>query len=381
MSTKRNVIAHVSTYPPRECGIAIYTKDLVESLGSDRFAHLVLAIDDKRPSYRYSHPVGFVINADIRSDYIRAVDFLNESRASVVSLQHEYGIFGGDWGRYVLDLSSALEKPLVTTFHTVLRDPPKLAKEILSELASKSKYVVVTLRKAAQLLTDAYDVQESKVKVIPHGASLAAQRDPSVEKKRLGLSGRRIMSTVGFVSPAKGIRYGIRALKSLVKEYPDIVYIVVGETHPTLRRHEGEAYRKMLLDLTTDLGLTKHIAFVNRFVSERELAMYLNIADVYVAPYQGRDQVSCGTLTLAMASGKAIVATPTPFAKETLTPNRGLFCEFNDARSIARQVHRILSNPSLKRTLEVRAKQYGKRVGWEQTAEKYAELFSKVAKA
>ncbi len=371
------VVAHISTYPPRECGIAVYTKDLVESLVFSRFTHIVLALDYNKPRYKYSCPVSFIINAVSPSDYTDAAEFLNKSPTSVVSLQHEYGIFGGDWGRYILRLSTSLEKPLITTFHTVLRRPPPLAKEILTELASASKYVIVTLRKAARLITNVYDVPQSKVRVIQHGAPLVGQRDPSAEKIQLGLSGRWIISTVGFVSPAKSIEYGIRALRTLVKEYPNIIYIVVGETHPVLKQYEGEAYRKKLEDLVRDLALTQHVTFVNRFVSEDELAMYLNVADVYIAPHVSRDQVSSGSLTRAIASGKAIVASPTPFAKETLSPKRALFCEFDDAKSIARQVHRILSNPSLKQRLESRAKQYGRRIGWQQAAEKYAKLFNR----
>lgn len=381
MKTKRGVTAHISTYPPRECGIGIYTKDLIESIGFSRFTHHVLAVDDGRPSLKYGRPVSFVIRAKITSDYSRAAEFLNKSPTSVVSLQHEYGVFGGDWGKNILDLSWSLEKPLVTTFHTVLRNPPKLAREILSELASKSKFVVVTLKKAAQLITNVYDVPERKVRIIRHGAPLAIQRDPSAEKERLGLSRRRIISTVGFISPAKGIRYGLRAVKTLVKEYPDIIYVIVGETHPTLKRHEGEAYRRMLKDLTRDLDLDRHVMFVNRFVSEEELTMFLNIADVYLAPYQGRDQVSSGTLTRAIASGKAIVATPTPFAREMLFPKRGLLCKFDDVASITRQTSRILGDPSLRRSLEVQARSCGKRIGWQKVAEKYVEIFDGIIKA
>ena len=377
-NVERPVIAHISTYLPRKCGIGFYTKQLLDSMGSSRFNHLIVAVDDAKPRYQYDNPVRFVINASVPSDYVDAAEFLNKSQTSVVSLQHEYGIFGGDLGRYVLDFSSSLKKPLVTTFHTVLRNPSRPARMILSELASRSSYVVVTLRKAAQLIADVYGVLKSKVRVIQHGAPLATERDPSVEKKQLCLSGRLILSTAGFLSPAKGIQYGIRAVKTLGKKYPNIIYIVVGETHPSIRSHEGEAYRKRLRDLTSDLGLAQQVMFINRFVSEEELAKFLRVADVYVAPYLGRDQVSSGTLTRAIAYGKPIVATPTLFAKETLALERGLFCKFEDAKSIARQVDRILSDPTLKRRLEVRAKRYGKRVGWQQAADNYAKLFNKV---
>jgi glycosyltransferase involved in cell wall biosynthesis len=373
----RILVAHISTYPPRKCGIALYTKTLMESIGEDRFHHLVLAIDDGEPHCQYDQSVRLVINPNSSAEFIEAARFLNKSEASVVSLQHEYGIFGAEWGSHILDLTSSLEKPLITTFHTVLSKPPQLARQVLGELASASKYVVATLRRAARLLVDVYEVPEGKVRIIQHGAPAPTYRDPFVEKAQLGLSERRIALTLGFLSPAKGIEYSLRAVRTLLKDYPDLVYMVVGETHPSLKREEGEAYRTRLEDLTSDLGLSQSVRFIDRFVSEEELAMFLGIADVYIAPYRGRDQVSSGTLTRATASGKAIVATPTPFARESLIPRRGLLCKFDDAESIVRQVSRILSSPSLRRRLEVGAKQYGTRVGWRQAAEKYAKLFEK----
>lgn len=376
----RVVLAHVSTYPPRECGIASYTKALVESIGHKRFVHWVLAIGDGKRCYQYDQSVRLVIDADNSSEFVKAARFLNESEAAAVSLQHEYGIFGGEWGSHILDLVSRLEKPLITTFHTVLRTPPPAARKILGELACASKYVIVTLRRTARLLVDVYDVPEGKVRIIQHGAPVQTYHEPLMEKTRLGLTGRRIALTSGFLSPAKGIEYALRAVKILLKDLPDLLYIVVGVTHPSLKQEEGEAYRKTLEDLEGELGLSQNVRFVDRFVSEEELGIFLSITDVYIAPYRGRDQVSSGTLTAATAYGKAIVATPTPFARETLTPGRGLLCKFDDGESIARLVGRILSNPSLRRRLEVGARQYGARVGWEQAAEKYAKVFEKALK-
>jgi glycosyltransferase involved in cell wall biosynthesis len=217
----RVVLAHVSTYPPRECGIASYTKALVESIGHERFIHLVLAIDDGKPRYRYNQSVRLVINANNSSEFVEAARFLNESERAVVSLQHEYGIFGGEWGSYILDLVSSLEEPLVTTFHTVLRRPPQVARKILTELAWSSKYVVATLRTAAKLLVDVYDVPSGKVRIIQHGAPAQTYHDPATEKTQLGLTGKRIAVTLGFLSPAKGIEYSLRAVKMLLKEFPE----------------------------------------------------------------------------------------------------------------------------------------------------------------
>ena len=373
-------IAHVSTYPPRECGIALYTKDLVQSMGHNGFVHDVLAVDDFKLNCKYTRPVSFVINASNPSEYGKAADLLNQSDCSVVSLQHEYGIFGGAWGRHILEFTRSLQKPLVTTFHTVLKDLPQLASRIFVDLTSKSRYVVVTIGKAAQLITEVYNVPVEKVKIIPHGAPLTFRCNPYVEKARLGLSGRTIVSTVGFLSPAKGVDCAINAMKIMVEKHPSILFLVVGETHPTLRQQENEKYREGLEDLVIDLGLGENVMFVNRFVSDQELSTFLSISDVYVAPYRGRDQVSSGTVTGAMAHGKAIVATPTLFAQETLSSGRGLFCKFDDARSIATQIDRILGNQPLKRRLEMCARDYGERVEWRQTAKGYAEILAEAAK-
>ncbi len=373
-------IAHVSTYPPRECGVALYTEDLVQSMDYDGFVQDVLAVDDFKLNYKYTRPVSFVINASNPSQYSKAADLLNQSECSVVSPQHEYGIFGGDWGRHILEFTRSLQKPLVTTFHTVLRDLPQPAREIFVDLLSKSRYVVVTIAKAAQLITEMYNVPVNKVRIIPHGAPLVFQCNPFVEKERLGLSGRTIVSTVGFLSPAKGVDCAINAMKIMVEKRPSILLLVVGETHPTLRQQENEKYREELEDLVIDLGLGENVMFVNRFVSDQELSIFLSISDVYVAPYRGRGQVSSGTLTGAMAHGKAIVATPTLFAQETLSSGRGLFCEFEDARSIAAQIDRILSNQPLKRRLEMCARDYGEGVEWRQTAKDYAKILAEAAK-
>jgi glycosyltransferase involved in cell wall biosynthesis len=379
-SLRRLNIAHVSTYPPRECGIALYTEDLVQSMGHHGFVHDVFAVDDFKLNCKYTRPVSFVIDASDPAEYSKAADLLNQSDCSVVSLQHEYGIFGGDWGRHILEFTRSLQKPLVTTFHTVLSDLPQLAKKIFVDLSSKSRYVVVTIGKAAQLITETYNVPANKVKIIPHGAPMAIERNPSVEKERLGLSGRTIVSTVGFLSPAKGVDCAINAVKIMVEKHPSILFLVVGETHPNLRQRENEKYREELEDLVIDLGLEENVMFVNRFVSDQELSIFLSVSDVYVAPYRGRDQVSSGTLTGAMAHGKAIVATPTLFAQETLSAGRGLFCEFDDARSIAKQIDRILGDQRLKRRLEMCAKHYGERVEWRQTAKDYGEILADAAR-
>ena len=372
-------VVHISTYSPRECGIALYTKDLVQSIGSDAFVHDVFAVDDFKLNYKYTSPVSFAINANDPSDYRRAADLVNQCECQVVSLQHEFGIFGEEWGRNILAFTGSLQKPLITTFHTVLRDLPQVAREIFIDLSSRSRYIVVTIGKAAQIVTETYNVHANKVRIIPHGAPSACSLNKDGAKEKLGLSGRTIVSIVGFLSPAKGVDCGIEAMKSVIEKHPTALLLIVGETHPTLRLHEGEAYREKLESLVTKLGLEPNVAFVNRFVSDEELSIIFGISDIYLAPYRGRDQVSSGTLTAAMAHGKAIVSTPTLFAQETLSPERGLFCEFDDATSIATQIDRVLGDDSLKRRLEACARDHGKEVEWRHTAKNYAEVLAEAA--
>jgi glycosyltransferase involved in cell wall biosynthesis len=238
---------------------------------------------------------------------------------------------------------------------------------------------VVTLRKAARILVEVHGVPARKIVVIPHGAPEKRRQDPVLDKETLGLSDRTVVSTIGFLSSGKGIEYCIKALKILAREFPNIVYLIVGETHPNLKKHEGEAYRHKLERLVHSLSLSDHVIFVDRFVSDEELAVFLNATDVYVAPYRGRDQVSSGTITEAMAQGKPVVATPTVFAEETLAGGRGLFCRFDDEHSIASQTRRILANDSLRQDLETRAREYGQQTSWKLTAQEYVRVLSEAA--
>ena len=369
-------VGYVSTYPPRACGIATYTRDLARALMMrDEIGHyLVVAINEENGNRYTDSRVHFTIDQHYRASYLRAADFLNRSSVDVVNIQHEYGIFGGEWGEYVLDLCRNLERPVITTFHTVLRNPPDKANSIIVELAELSEAVIVTIESAAELLKKRVEINADKVKVVRHGAALPEHGRRAYAKRFLGLQKRTVLATFGLISSGKGIEYAIKSLPSLVKEWPDLLYLVIGETHPEVRKHEGEAYRENLTSLTNQLHLEGNVQFVDRYIPEDELSVYLQAVDIYVAPYLGRDQVSSGTLTLALGHGKAIVATPTLFAKEELSNDRGLFCKFADPHSIAECAERILSDPKLKLKLETNALKYGQEVGWTKVAEQYGEL-------
>lgn len=334
--------------------------------------NLIVAVeDDANRNNNTSH----TIDQHNRRSYITAANFLNESDIDVVSLQHEFGIFGGEWGEYVLDLCRNIEMPLVTTFHTVLRNPPEKARRIVREICRVSSAVVVTIESAAKLLEKRFGVDANRIVVIHHGAALPEHRRREYAKNLFGLRKRTVLATFGLISAGKGIEFAIKSLSYLVKERPDLLYLVIGETHPEVRKHEGEAYRDKLISLVKRLGIERNVRFVNRYLRDEELSLYLQAVDIYVAPYLGKDQVSSGTLTLALGHGKAIVATPTIFAKEILRNNRGLFCKFGNARSIAECVEQILGKPQLRQGLEANAFKYGEEVGWARVGDQYGDLF------
>jgi len=370
-------VGFVSTYPPRECGIASYTRDLSLALlmqGHTR-ENVIVAINEEGGNLYSDKNVRSTIDQNIRDSFEAAASFLNDSNVSVTSVQHEYGIFGGEWGEYALDLYANLEKPIVTTFHTVLANPPERALRVLIELAEMSEGVVVTIESAAKLLEDQTGLSPSRIRVIGHGATLPERPRDQYAKRELGLQKHFVLATSGLISEGKGIEYAIGAIPRLVKERPDLLYLVIGETHPEVRKHEGEAYREKLVALAKRLRVENHVRFIDNFLPEDRLSRYLEAVDVYVAPYLGRDQVSSGTLTLALSHGKAIVSTPSTFSKEVLSSNRGLFCKFADARSLADCIDRIMGDPSLKRQLEANAFKYGRQLGWTRVADEYAEAF------
>jgi glycosyltransferase involved in cell wall biosynthesis len=310
-----------------------------------------------------------------RRSYISAANFLNESDIDVVSVQHEFGIFGGEWGEYVLGLCRNIEAPLVTTFHTVLRNPPEKARRVVSEICQMSSAVVVTIESAARILEKHFGVEADKIVVIHHGAALPDRVRKGYAKRLLGLRKRTVLATFGLMSAGKGVEFAIKSLPYLVKERPDLLYLVIGETHPEVRKREGEAYRDSLISLAKRLGVDRNVRFVNRYLREDELSLYIQAVDIYLAPYLGKDQVSSGTLTLALGYGKAVVSTPTIFAKEILRENRGLFCKFANGRSIAECVERILDDSRLRKELETKALKYGQEVGWARVADQYGDLF------
>lgn len=372
-------VAYVSTFPPRKCGIATFTADLVNSIGQLKKLkdQRVISIDGRRlfkPAYEATeHKIG----RDFIEDYVLMADFLNHSPVNVVNIQHEFGIFGGESGEYICAFLDKLKRPAATTLHTVLPNFENKAKEVFHKVVEKSAAIVV-LNETTRALIKQYGVPTKKIKLIPHGCPDLPLVSSAKVKPVLGLKNKIVLSTFGLLSKGKGIEHVIQALPEIIKKEPRTVYYVLGVTHPQVKRTDGENYRNTLLRMAKNLGLRGHVKFLNRFLSKPELYNYLQATDVYITPYLSPNQVSSGTLSYALAAGKAVVSTPYLHAKEALGEGRGVFCKFNDSASIAERVTEIIENKSLRRSLEHKAYMYSRKFTWPLVAKKYLALFDEL---
>lgn len=372
--------AYISTYPPTECGIATFTKDVVTSVTKyTPFSKpTVVAIKGEHEIEPYDRIVRCQLLKENRQSYIDTAKFLNDSSIDIVCLEHEYGIYGGPDGEYVLDLLEHLEKPVAATLHTVLHNPSPNQKRVLEEMGRMCEVMVVMVKTGRQILLDVYDMDPKKVTIIPHGVPNVHRVSASSVKKSLGFSGMSILSTFGLINRGKGIEHVIEAMPEIHKKHPNVVYLVLGETHPGVRKHEGESYRNMLSETIDRLGLQDKVRFNNRFLSLNELVRYLCATDVYVTPYLNKDQIVSGTLAYALGCGKAICSTPYLYAEEVLADGRGILVDFSSPDSIAKHVINILDNPELKKSLEDAAYRYGRRAAWFNVAIDYLDLFHRI---
>lgn len=373
-------VAYLSSYPPRECGIATFTKDLVDAIDElDEFRpSAVIAVNEKETIYNYDRRVKWQIEPDSVDDYVQVASRINSSDFDLVNLQHEFGLFGGEYGEHLNHFLDNVEKPVVTTLHTVQSDFDPKALTVLRNIISKSASIVVIARVALEIL-EKQGVSYRKADVIPHGCPNIRFVPSENVKRLLGLKDRFVLSTFGLINRGKGIEYALRALPSVIESEPRIIYLIIGETHPEVRKIEGENYRKKLMRLVEELQLEKHVRFHNRFLSKRELIKYLRATDVYLAPYISPNQISSGTLVYALGAGRAIISTPYLHATEILAEGRGLFCKFRNPHSIADCIKRLLED-RLRKTLERKAYKYSRRFIWSNVAKKYTKLFKQLIK-
>lgn len=370
-------VAFMSTYPPRECGIATYTENLLDSISRLHVLRqpAVLAINDKGGYYNYGSEVEYQIDRERVESYVEAAEYVNASDIDVVNLQHEFGLFGGVWGEYVLTFLERLDKPVITTLHTLLTEPSADARRVLEGIIRRSDYVIVMARVGIQILEQLYETLADKALYIPHGCPNVPFIGSDMIKSRLGLKDRTILSTFGLLSQGKGIEYAIKALPQIVKEEPQVLYLIIGETHPEVRKIEGETYRKRLIDLVDTLGLEDNVRFVNSFLPLNELIRYLQATDIYIVPYPNREQISSGTLLYALSTGKAIVSTPFLHAEEVIFEGCAMGCEFKDPSSIADCLRTLIRYDDFHRRLERKAYEYSRGMIWPNVAMKYVNLF------
>ncbi len=373
-------VAVIGNYLPRQCGIATFTTDLVEALSTEApdINCWAVAMNDRPEGYAYPEKVRFEINQNRLTDYSVASEFLNISQIDIVCVQHEYGIFGGTAGSHLLKLLAALRMPVVTTLHTVLRDPAPEYREVMRKLSDLSDKLIVMSRKAFDFLKDIYAVPEEKIAFIPHGIPDTPFIDPNFYKDQFGVEGKKVLLTFGLLSPNKGIENVLQALPSVIKKHPDVTYIILGATHPHILKSHGEEYRISLQQLVRKLNISDYVIFQNRFVELKELCEFLGTTDIYVTPYLEEAQITSGTLAYAMGTGKAVISTPYWYATEMLAEGRGIIVPFNNPDAMAEKIIDLLDNDVKRHTIRKKAYTFCREAIWKEVSRRYLELFSQV---
>jgi glycosyltransferase involved in cell wall biosynthesis len=373
-------VAVLGNYLPRQCGIATFTTDLCDAISAEFGATelLALPVNDAEEGYAYPERVRFELSEGDISSYRQAADFLNFSNIDLVCLQHEYGIFGGAAGGHILELLRRLHMPVVTTLHTVLREPNPDQRMVMNEIASLSDRMIVMSQNSADILQEVFRVPEHKIDLIPHGIPDVPFIDPNFYKDCFGTEGKIVMLTFGLLSPNKGIENVIQALPHILSQNSNVVYMVAGVTHPHIRRREGDQYRLYLQKMAQDLGVAANVIFHNKFVCPQELIDLIGAADIYITPYKHREQVVSGTLARALSAGKAIISTPYLHAVELLANDRGVLVPFDDPKAIAERTLDLLRNETGRHAMRKRAYLHGRSMVWNRVAQEYMKSFERV---
>ncbi|HEY8686243.1 MAG TPA: glycosyltransferase family 4 protein [Chloroflexota bacterium] len=375
-----------STFVPRHDGLATFAADLERAVSDQSAVQTrVIAIESEDETLHYGRRVVDRMQQGDPDSYLQAARSVRRLRPQIVSVQHEFGLWG-EWGDglekdYAVPFIEAVASqgvPVVTTLHTIRPSPPEYECNVMREMVEKSAATVVMARMGAMILMDDYDIKPDSIVQIPHGVPVVQRLPRRHFKRQLGLEGRSIISTLGMLDPRKGIEYAIQAMQTVAEQHPEALYLIIGETHPAYRKKFGEQYRNELRALVKELHLSNHVRFVNQYLSDRELVDYLQASDIYMTPYLDRNQITSGTLAFAVGTGKAIVSTPYVHAIEALAEGRGLLAEFRSADSIAQCLLRMLNEPEYRRDMERRMVEYGAQDAWPLVGQRYVDLFHRV---
>ncbi len=376
-------LAYIGTYPPRECGIGTFTMNLYNSMVThDKTSKglvegFIVAMNDHEQTFSYPEEVKQTIRQEHQRDYLEAVKFINLSGADVCILEHEFGIYGGQNGIYILPLLHRLEIPLIVTLHTIVKTPSYNERAVLQEICKMAQKVVVMSHKAIEFLTSIYNVDKDKIAFIEHGVP-DILFNQELSKKEFKLENKKLLLTFGIISRNKGIETVIKALPAVIEKHPEVLYMVLGKTHPNVLRHSGEEYRNYLQRLIKSLNLGDHVFFMNEFVNQKELFKYLSASDIYITPYLNEAQITSGTLSYAIGVGSAVISTPYWHASELLADGRGRLFNFNDSDELSRILLELLDNPNVLKDLRKKAFDYGKTITWPKSGGKYIALVKKV---
>jgi glycosyltransferase involved in cell wall biosynthesis len=373
-------IAVIGNYLPRQCGIATFTTDLCSAIAAEYGTARLLAlpVNDTDQGYDYPARVRWALAQNDVASYDEAARFLNFNNIDMVCLQHEYGIFGGPAGSHILQLLRGLKMPVVTTLHTVLREPDLNQLMVMEQIAELSDRLIVMSQLSAQFLQEIYKVPGSKIDMVPHGVTDLPFLDPNFYKDRFGVEGKAVLLTFGLLSPNKGIENVIQALPQILSKHKNVVYIVAGATHPHILRREGDKYRAQLQDLAKEVGVESNVIFHNRFVSPEEMVEFIGAADIYITPYRHEAQVVSGTLAYAVGAGKAVISTPYWHAIELLDDRRGALVPFQNPDAIAQKTIELLDTPAVRHAMRKRAYLLGREMIWKRVAQGYMESFARV---
>ncbi|MDR3590309.1 MAG: glycosyltransferase family 4 protein [Negativicutes bacterium] len=372
----RNV-AFLSTYPPRECGLATFTEDLVNEITkADLLRPYIIAVAAGTEEYKDTR-VACQLSQHNRESYFETAKWANVN-ADLLVIEHEYGIFGGECGEYIIDLAKILHIPFVITTHTVLEAPSAKQQAVLRELGQLSAMVVTMAESSVPILTGTYDIAPDKIVVIPHGVPSLLVGGRKKLKAGHGLQDKQVISSFGLLSPAKGIEYGIEAVAKVAADFSNVVYLILGKTHPGVKQEMGESYRRSLMDLAEGLGVRDNVLFVDKYLTKEEVIKYLYLSDIYLTPYLSKEQAVSGTLAYAIGCGRVVVSTPYRYAREMLGEGRGLLAEFRDSASLASCISYILRNPQRKKEMELKTLAVGRTMTWDNVAGRYTQLFIKI---